>query len=316
MKHQLPAGYLLLSFPIFLFLILITPVYDSTARGQKAVHPDELVPGEFRGWKAQGEVEVYDRETIFDYIDGAGEVYRLYSFRKVVVRRLVKVDQPTIFVEIFDMGSSADAFGVFSHSREGEDLGIGEGSEQRGGLLCFWKGSFFVCIYSERETAETEETVPALAKGIAQRIKGEGGRPGLLEYLPPDGLQRLSIRYFHLYGSLNYHYYLADQNILKLSEQTEAVFARYQPGRTYLLLIQYQSSEEAAEALASFVSLYIPEAKESGIAEVQEGRWVKAILEGVFVAVVFDAPTAASAEALMGAVRAKLGRSNSKGKKG
>ncbi len=266
----------------------------------------DLVPGEISGWKAQEEVEIYDRETIFDYIDGAGEIYLMYGFREVMVLRLSKSDQPTILVEVFDMGSSEDAFGIFSHAHEGEELGIGQGSEYRGGVLCFWKTNYFVCVYSERETPQTKQAVFSLAGEIARRVRLVGDEPALLGYLPEQGLQDKSIRFFHKHTSLNYHYFLSSENVLQLGRHTRAVLAKYRPGQSIFLCVLYQDGGQAQSALDSFLSAYLPEAKQSGIAPIDDGKWVAAESKGPFVLVVFDAPTKDDALGLLKAAEAKL----------
>jgi hypothetical protein len=47
-------------------------------------------------------------------MDGAAELYRSYAFKRLMVRRYMKTDHPAIMVELFDMDSSDDAFGIFS----------------------------------------------------------------------------------------------------------------------------------------------------------------------------------------------------------
>ena len=306
MKHQFLSRYVVTSVSVITICIATISMCSIINKSEKSMHMREFVPSEIYGWKAQGELEIYDRETIFDYINGAGEIYLSYAFRKLMVFRLVKTSDPTIFVELFDMGSPEDAFGVFSHAREGEEIGIGQGSEYRGGLLCFWKSDFFVCIFSERETPAAKKAVFDLAEKIAKKIKVTGPKPKLLDFLPDKNLVNKSVRYFHLHTSLNYHYFVASQNILKLSPQTEAVLARYEPGQSYLLCIRYQNQKQANEALNTFLNAYIPEEKESGIAQIENGKWVGAQLEGVFVVVVFDAPTKIYAQALLEAVSNKL----------
>jgi hypothetical protein len=282
------------------------PMCSNTTIDKEIREMRELVPDEIHGWRAQTEFEVYDRETIFDYIDGAGEIYLLYDFRKVVVLRLIKEACPPILVELFDMSSSEEAYGIFSHAREGEEQGFGQGSEYRGGLLCFWKANYFVCISSEQETPETEKAVTDLARTITANIKVAGTKPELLDYLPEEGLIDQSVRYFHKHTSLNYHYYVASQNLLNLSPQTDAVLAEYQPGQSYLLYIRYQGSEEAEAALDSFLSTYMPEGKESGMAQIHEEKWVSAKSTGQFLVVIFDAPTKAYALKLMKATENRL----------
>ena len=268
----------------------------------------EYVPTEINGWKAQDEVETYDRETIFDYIDGAGEVYLMYDFQKVIVCHFTKTEQPNILLELFDMGSSQDAYGIFSHAREGEDQGIGQGSEYRGGLLCFWKSKFFVCVLSERETQEAKKAVEDVARNIAEKIDVTGTEPAMLGYLPTEGLESNTVRYFHKHTTLNYHYYIASRNILNLGPHAEAVLATYQPSGTYLLCVRYPDCEQAEEAFDSFLTAYIPEARESGSAEIEDGKWVAAEQDQAFVMVVFDSPTHAYAQALMRAVEDRISK--------
>jgi hypothetical protein len=284
----------------------------ATDKGDKEMVPmQEYVPTQIDGWRAQDEVETYDRETIFDYINGAGEVYLMYDFQNVTVLHFTQAEQPNILVELFDMGSSEDAFGIFSQARESEDQGTGQGSEYRGGLLCFWKSKFFVCVSSERETPQAKKAVEDLAGKIAGKIKVTGAWPRLLDYLPADGLESNTVRYFHKHTTLNYHYYTASENILNLGPQTEAVLATYQPDETHFLCVRYPDEEQAKEALSSFVNAYVPEARESGIAEIENGKWVAVRGRGVFVVVVFDAPTKAYAQDLTKAVEDRISKSPS-----
>jgi hypothetical protein len=278
----------------------------STSRDEEEINMRKLVPEEIHGWKVQGEIETYDRETIFDYIDGAGEIYLMYDFRRVVVFHLTRASQPQITIEVFDMGSSGDAFGIFSHAREGEEEGIGQGSEYRGGVLCFWKGKFFVCVFSEGETPEAEKAVAELAARIAEKITITGARPELIDHLPDQGLVENSVRYFHKHTSLNYHYFVASENILKLGMHTQAVMARYEPASSYLLCVSYPDQEQAGEAFGSFVSSYIPEAAESGAALMDDGKWTAVKQQGPFVIVVFDAPTKAEAQNLIKIAQGRL----------
>lgn len=265
---------------------------------------EELIPERIVDWTAVAEFETYNRKTIFDYIDGAGEVYRQYGFRQLLVRRYKRTDYPSITVELFDMGNSRDAFGVFSHSREGKDANIGQGSEFRGGLLCFWKNRFFACIYAEKRTDMTDNAVLELAHIIEKAIKESGPPPELLNYLPEEGLIYSSVIYFHNQASLNYHYYLAENNILHLSDHTEAVIAGYEPDNALLLCIKYDNEDMAEESLQDFIAGYIPEVNAAGLAQIEENRWVNVQAVANFVIITLEAPDAVRAKELTGAAAA------------
>ena len=129
-------------------------------------------------WLSEAD-QVYDAEGIFEYIDGAGEVYRSYNMRLLVARRFHKDGKPDIVVDAFDMGSSEDAFGVFTHDLDGESASIGQGSVYKAGLLSFWKDRYFLSVYAEEETAETKGPRPR--PGTPHRRghpgNGRGARP-------------------------------------------------------------------------------------------------------------------------------------------
>lgn len=268
----------------------------------------KLIPDEYNGWKSVGDMQSYNRETIFDYIDGAGEVYLMYGFKDVVVKKLLGPDSAEITVELFDMGTSQDAFGVFSHSREGNDMGIGGGSEFRDGFLCFSKGRYFVCVYSDRLSEDINNAVIAIGKEIENRIPDDSRKPDILNVLPGEGLIESSPTYFHKQTSLNYHYFLSEENILNLGEHTNAVLAIYRPGRITLLCIEYPDAAMASESFDNFLSKYIPEANDSGIAEVGKGKWVKALVISRYFIAVFDAPDEIKADLLANNVKERISR--------
>ena len=41
-----------------------------------------LLPKEINGWKAKKD-RIYDPDTIFEYLNGSGEVYRAFNFKKL-----------------------------------------------------------------------------------------------------------------------------------------------------------------------------------------------------------------------------------------
>jgi hypothetical protein len=271
---------------------------------------EKLLPQEMLGYKSNAEDEFYDRQTTFRYMDGAAELYRSFAFKLLLVRRYLKANSPAVIVELFDMGLSEDAFGIFTFETGGEDMAVGQGSDYGGGLLRFWKGKFFVNVYAEQETPSTKQDVLEIAKAIARSLGREGQKPKLICYLPEEGLSERSIRYFHLHQSLNYHYFVSHENILCLGEKTNAVLASYlfprTEGKAFLLIIQYPSQKLAGEALQSFVKAYMPEASTSKTIKTENGRWATAQSHREYVMIVFDAPLKEKAEELILAAQKKL----------
>jgi hypothetical protein len=294
---------------IILFLMGGTPALSAEIDITKA-EMKELLPQNIIGYKSDGEDEFYDRQTTFRYMNGAAELYHSFAFKLLLVRRYLKPNAPAVIVELFDMGLAEDAFGIFTFETGGEDAGVGQGSDYGGGLLRFWKGKFFVNVYAEQETPSTKQDVLEIAKAIARSLGQEGQKPELIHYLPEQGLSERSIRYFHLHQSLNYHYFVSHQNILRLGKETHAVLASYLlpqiKEKTFLLLIQYPTKKLAGEALQSFVKAYMPEAVTQKAIKTENGKWAAAQSHQAYVIIVFDAPLKDKAEELIQATKKKL----------
>ncbi len=277
-------------------LSMLSSAYASPIESLRRALPERI-----EAWERGGEDRFYDNQTIFEYIDGAGEVYRAYNMKSCLSRRYVTPKGPAIILDIFDMGTSNDAFGVFTHDQDGEPLDVGQGALYRAGWLSFWKGPFFVSIYAEEETEATRKAIRELAGTIALLIKVEGPRPGILSYLPAEGLQPKSIRYFHDHHVLNFHYYLSDENILNLGPQSNATLAEYRMdhGSARLLLALYPDSEKAAKAYQSLYQTYLHDADAKGVARLEDGKWSGAAMKGMLVVLVLEADSRELVEGLL-----------------
>lgn len=267
---------------------------QSTKEESYMIQPPESVGAYTRSAKP----EIYDRESIFDYIDGAGEVYNAYDFRKVEVWRYQNPDSAEIVAEVFDMGKPEDAYGVFTYARQEEQEGLGQTYERRGGTTCFWQSRWFVCVATYERDDDARHAVDRIAREIDQDLPQGGTVPALVQALPDSGLVGNSIRFFHLHSVLNYHYYLARENILNLSEQTDAVLAEYEYPEGLALLIRYPDTASAEEAYRSFVTAYL-EGENTSPQRDEDGQWLAHRRHGRFIMIVFSVPDQDMAGRLM-----------------
>lgn len=277
---------------MLLFSFLLTMAAGNKG---KPMSLSPLVPKEINSWKAIEQDRVYNRQTLFDYIDGGAEIYLTYRFREVFVRTFERKKHPNITVEIFDMEKPEEAFGIFTFERESEAIGIGQDSEYADGLLRFWKNNYFVSLLTEEETDSSKQAIRKLARQIDQSLPApinlgfyESGK-----FLPEDGLLRKQIRFFHKHFNLNYHYYLSDQNILNLNEDTDALLAPYliRDSKSFLLVVRYPNAKKAKFSFDQFADAYMPEAKDQGIAPMENNRWTAGAAKNEFVFIIFDALT-------------------------
>ncbi len=293
----------------FLIPLLVMTMISSCATAKQGTLMGSI-PKEINGWVEDAKARTYDRKTLFQYIDGGAELYLAYGFREARVHTYSKLGEADIILNVFDMGTPEDAYGVFASEREGDDIGIGQESEYEAGLLRFFKGRFFVSITALEETPESKKALFPLARAVADAVLSVGEKPSLLSVLPREGRIERSLRYLYNYSLLNHHYYIADRNILLLDPRTRAALARYVlgEGNTYLLVVQYPSREHTKKAYESFMQAYMPEAVESAV-QTENKKWTAVMSLDTLLAMVFDAPSLRSARSLLESVRQRKGAS-------
>jgi hypothetical protein len=297
-------------FVIIVWIFTVTEIVGGEQKGK--MNPQISLPAEAAGWKWDGKEMKYDSKSVFKYMDGAAELYLAYGFQNLRVRRFEKPNQPPITLELYDMASSENAYGVFSFERQDEAVGIGQGSEFGGGLLRFWKGKYFASTYADGGGVEVESAILTMGRTTADLIKEMGPEPKLVGLIPGKdlGLVDRSVRYLKSHVLLNQRFFIAHQNILNLSQRTEAVLAQYirEKQKTHLLLIRYPDVKEAKDAYQSFMGAYLPDAGGKDRLKTEDQKWTIARQRGEVVIVVLGVPTAADAEALLKATEEKLDR--------
>ena len=254
------------------------------------------------GWRAVGEPERFDAETIFTYIDGHAEVYLAYGMRSCTSRRYEGPDgQPAIVVDVFEMASPDDAFGVFTVDLDGEDAAVGHDGRYRYGWLSFWKGTYFVSITAEDETEDARDAVFSLGHSIAAMIDVDSPRPAIVGGLPAAGLERASVRFLRSEVILRTHLYLGEQDVAGLGPDTEAALARYHRDglSAHLLIVRYPDERRAKAAEREFAAQFLQ--GEMGLKVVQDsvGRWYGIRREGQLAAMVLGAGSEAMASDLL-----------------
>jgi hypothetical protein len=283
---------------ILLLLIICVLIY-SCGGNVKDIY--QALPDQVLDWKAEAEDVVYDRETLYDYMNGGAEVYLAFDFQQVFVRKFKRAGEDEIILDIYDMGSPAEAFGVFSCDREDEGAGIGQDSEYGFGLLRFWKGRYFVSVIAAGDDQAAKPAIFELGKSVAELLGPEGAKPEILKLLPDKDLIKDRISFFHSNVNLNNRFFIASDNILNLDRSTDCVFAEYEEkGQepVKLMIVRYPDKAAADKALASFRLGYMPEAKDTGLLQMENRLWTMVKQKENFVVIIFDAPDTARAQEL------------------
>jgi Family of unknown function (DUF6599) len=268
---------------------------------------EKFLPSSIHRWTVSDSALCYHGKAIFNYMDGAGEVYLAYDFRDLLVQRYACPGQEEILVEIFDMGLPRNAFGIFSYMEgRGPAVAVGQAGEYKSGLLCFWKDHYFVCVQVDRENEEAKSAQLEMGKQISDAIRRDGDLPRILRYLPEGEYTPGTLRYFFRNEILNIHFYVADDNVLLLDGRTEAVLVRMKSDKSYLLLIEYPEPALADSAYHNFLSHYMPDASGAGIVRSENNKWTACVKHATYVAVVFDAPSSGEARNHLSGIERRL----------
>jgi hypothetical protein len=232
-----------------------------------------VLPAEAAGWRAVDDGQTYDTESIYSYINGHAEVYMAYGMVRCLSRRYSGPEgEPDILLDLFEQASPADAFGVFTHDREGEEVEVGQGALFRHGWLSFWKGRWFGSVYAEGDSEASAQAVLALGRATADAIDETGELPPLVAELPAEGLDHRSVRFLHTQEILNGVVYLGYENVFRFGPEIDAVVGRYQrpDGSAWLLIIDYpdEATAELAEGGAG----------EAGVSVRRHGARLTAVL--------------------------------------
>lgn len=137
--------------------------------------------GEVAGWKLGGAPTNYRGDELFAMIDGGADIYREYGFRQVLSAEYEGAGDKSIKVEIYEMESSAAAYGIYTFKAGvgGKALAIGQEALWEDYYLNFWKGNLLVTVIGPDPEGETVRGAVALAKAVAARITQTGERPEL-----------------------------------------------------------------------------------------------------------------------------------------
>jgi hypothetical protein len=327
------TGFFIKTVSVLCFFTITTGVSTFGKTGAEMIEKTSKLPKTIGVWTRPKAARIIDRSNVFEYMNGAGELYLAYRFDRLEVYEYVSDQEDNILVELYFMKASNDAFGLLSMDWGGKPTEIysrallpanptvspSVRALYGAGLLRIWADTIYARVMATRETTESKETVLSLGRtiGAGRKMPNE---PALLKILPEAiesdwKLRRDRILYFRSHLILNSVYYLSHQNILQLDHSTEAVTAHYEKksdmGVTkglQVLFVRYASAERAREALGSFHSNYLHDQKKAfnpGVTEESgnffhiEDGWLGYLRDGRCVAIVFECEERQTAQSVL-----------------
>ena len=201
--------------------------------------PEHLLPngGELLGWVQSRAPSTYIGNTLYrDRATTAAalpDLYYAYGFQQqaeVEYQAPQFGSKPLILLEIFDMGTPENAFGIYNfytYPRMKYEW-VGTKAMLSGGYLRFAKGKYFIQIEGYEFATGIREGMIALAKAVAAEIQDLPPEPSMLTHLPNNNKIHGSTKLFRSNWALRQIYSTLPANVPQLTEAAVGISAHYQ----------------------------------------------------------------------------------------
>jgi len=166
-----------------------------------AMPPSYLPPSnKVKGWLWRKQPTTYSPKTLYQYLDGAADLYRAYGLREATVVEFYRGTHDTIMLDVYDMGRPLHAFGIFNSEKpdQAKSADIGAQSYASDGLAAFWKGPYYVklsvtdgkgeALLSLARAADMYLPAPAELPIELSRLRGANRVAGSERYVKKDAL--------------------------------------------------------------------------------------------------------------------------------
>ena len=169
----------------FLTLILFTILFTLSCKSANNPAQKDFFP-DIPGFPKSGEVTTYKPETLFEFMNGAAELYLLYNFAEMNVQVYEDKQANTINIEIYDHQNINNSFGIYSQERpyECEFLSIGAQANYIEGYLNFYQGRYYIKLIGYNLGAKDKEILTTAGKTISARLNEKSDPPRALKLFP------------------------------------------------------------------------------------------------------------------------------------
>jgi len=237
-------------FVLLLFLVFLIPGTVNTFGQQNTL--DGFAPdGYIDGLTKKGNVQEYNKNGLYGYIDGGAELFLEFGFDVLRLQKY-QYDNSEISVDVYRMTSPEAALAIYL-MKCGEEKPIKEVLARNTGdfyQLTILKGNCFITVNNYDGKKEFFPVMVKLANRTLQSIQDEKAAD-LFSILPTDGYiegTKLLVRGMY---SLQSVYTLGEGDILSLKNETFGVTAQYKAKDNtvyHLLYVKYKSTDEAKNA--------------------------------------------------------------------
>jgi hypothetical protein len=177
---------------ICLVLGIITFLWVSAAEAEEFKFP------EMTGWKQSGEIQTFSPKNLFEYINGAADLYLSYDFLELKVAEYQNEKKASVIIEVYRHKTATHAFGIYSQERlsDANFLDIGAQGYRETDVLNFVSGNYYVKMSSFKIKPEDQEVVLlTFAQKMVANLGEKGSLPSILSAFPKEGKRENSEKF-------------------------------------------------------------------------------------------------------------------------
>ncbi len=164
-------------------------------------------------WKVPEAPQDYFPEILFEYINGAAEIYLSYDFKELTVGQYEKGDsKASLIIEIYDMGNEINSFGIYSAERfpDSQFISLGNQGYLEKETLNFIAGKYYIKLLCFDSGEDSADFLKVFSQEVVKRVKDKGTLPPALAFFPKQGLvqnsEKFILRNFMGYSFLHSGY--------------------------------------------------------------------------------------------------------------
>jgi hypothetical protein len=169
----------------FLLLLVLGWLLPAVSGGAADENVPELFP-DLDGWVKDGDPDIYYADNLWEYINGAADMYLRYDFKKVMTLTYDREPDRSITIDVYEHDGSRYAFGIYSRERPAESsfLKIGAQGYYEEGMLNFFQGNYYVKLMGFYVGDDEKSFLESIAGQLSNRLGGDTRFPAVLACFP------------------------------------------------------------------------------------------------------------------------------------
>jgi len=239
-----------------------------------------------QGWELKDKAALFDKDTLFDHINGEAELYFPYGFDVLATATYMDRKNPEVWIvaDVYRMASLLDAFGIYSNYRKADAASVTVGAEGfvSPSQLMFYQDRYFVRIQVTGATGLGQDVLLACARSVSDKLPVHTRPVEELEALKIPGIVPKTERYIAK-SLLGYAFFrrgitadalLAGERVQVFLVPEDSVSAAREAFDRYHSYLKAEGKKIQLQEERDYVSMMAVDPLYGGVIVEQSGRYV------------------------------------------